>query len=164
MVTSEVAIHVCDLFGVCLCPLKNQPLLRYKASSKPGPNKMSHLNTVMWLSTHRQLCSWPKKQLLARWFQPITSQPVVFMVKEAIAVSSASKDSGFEQPSGMLLLSQIGLVDIWSSELAKLRERGQTIGSSGSSPTNVEGGLRLVKSLPAIFRGMRFNSPAFDMF
>ncbi|EEF43337.1 conserved hypothetical protein [Ricinus communis] len=28
-----------------------------------------------------------------------------------------------------------GLVDIWTSELAKLREKGQTIWSSGSSPT-----------------------------
>ncbi|KAJ6766154.1 hypothetical protein OIU79_022175 [Salix purpurea] len=138
MVTLEVAIHACDLFGVCLCPLKNQPLLSTR------------------VSTGTQI-------LEMRFLRTIAGKPAVFMVKEAIAVSSASKDFGFEQPSGMLLRSQIamsGLVDIWSSELAKLRERGQTMGSSGSSPTNVEGGLRLVKSLPAIFRGMRFNSPA----
>ncbi|KAJ6395911.1 hypothetical protein OIU77_021050 [Salix suchowensis] len=122
MVTLEVAIHACDLFGVCLCPLKNQPLLRYKAHSKPGPNKMSHLNTLMWLVRFQLVCFSPVlefppglkfwrcgsfAQLLARWFQPINSHPAVFMVKEAIAVSSASKDFGFEQPSGMLLRSQI---------------------------------------------------------
>ncbi|KAI5592082.1 hypothetical protein POPTR_004G148100v4 [Populus trichocarpa] len=59
-----------------------------------------------------------------------------------------------------------GLVDIWTSELSKLREKGQTIWSSGSSPTNVEsskgeeGSLRLVKPLPALIRGMRVKSPA----
>jgi hypothetical protein len=36
----------------------------------------------------------------------------VFMAKEANAVSSASKDFGFEQPSGMLLCSQIGYLQV----------------------------------------------------
>ena len=59
-----------------------------------------------------------------------------------------------------------GLVDIWTGELAKLREKGQAVWSSGSSPTNVEsskgeeGSLRLVKPLPASIRGMRVKSPA----
>ncbi|KAL9391528.1 hypothetical protein Peur_015448 [Populus x canadensis] len=62
-----------------------------------------------------------------------------------------------------------GLVDIWTGELAKLREKGQAVWSSGSSPTNAEsskvvpgeeGSLRLVKPLPASIRGMRVKSPA----
>ncbi|KAL9391527.1 hypothetical protein Peur_015447 [Populus x canadensis] len=62
-----------------------------------------------------------------------------------------------------------GLVDIWTRELSKLREKGQTVWSSGSSPINVESSkvvpgeersLRLVKPLPALIRGMRVKSPA----
>lgn len=66
-------------------------------------------------------------------------------------------------------LAMSGLVDIWTGELAKLREKGQAVWSSGSSPTNVgsskvvpgeEGSLRLVKPLPASIRGMQVKSPA----
>ncbi|KAJ6671305.1 hypothetical protein OIU85_015096 [Salix viminalis] len=62
-----------------------------------------------------------------------------------------------------------GLVDIWMSNLAKLREKGQTIWSSGSSPNigesnevvqGEEGSLRLAKSWAALSRGTRVNSPA----
>ncbi|KAJ6345918.1 hypothetical protein OIU78_008556 [Salix suchowensis] len=63
-----------------------------------------------------------------------------------------------------------GIVDIWMSNLAKLREKGQAIWSSGSSPTSIgesnevvqgeEGSLRLAKSWAALSRGTRVNSPA----
>uniref|UniRef100_A0A2K1Z620 Uncharacterized protein n=1 Tax=Populus trichocarpa TaxID=3694 RepID=A0A2K1Z620_POPTR len=63
-----------------------------------------------------------------------------------------------------------GLVDIWTSKVAKLREKGRPIWSSGSSPTNIgesnkvaqgeEGSLRLAKSSPALIRGMRVSLPA----
>lgn len=59
-----------------------------------------------------------------------------------------------------------GLVDMWTSELAKLREKGQTIWpSSGSSPTNLESSKEgesrtgsLGKSLPTFIRGMRVSA------
>ncbi|MBA0753015.1 hypothetical protein Gogos_021900 [Gossypium gossypioides] len=38
------------------------------------------------------------------------------------------------------------LVDIWSDELAKLREKGQTLFSTGSTPTTAESG-QVVRSL-----------------
>ncbi|KAJ6985433.1 hypothetical protein NC653_023400 [Populus alba x Populus x berolinensis] len=53
-----------------------------------------------------------------------------------------------------------GLVDIWTSKVAKLREKGRTIWSSGLSPTNIEGSSRVANSSPALIRGMRVGSPA----
>ncbi|KAL3597285.1 hypothetical protein D5086_008922 [Populus alba] len=59
---------------------------------------------------------------------------------------------GFCEKRFSRYLAMSGLVDIWTGELAKLREKGQAVWSSGSSPTNVgsskvvpgeEGSLRL---------------------
>ncbi|CAK7329773.1 unnamed protein product [Dovyalis caffra] len=82
---------------------------------------------------------------------------------------SKEVDPEIRLPASLLYLAMSGLVDIWTSELAKLREKGQNIWSSGSSPTDTaesskvvpgeEGSLRLAKTLPALIRGMRVNSP-----
>ncbi|KAJ6739010.1 hypothetical protein OIU74_003884 [Salix koriyanagi] len=97
MVTLEVAIHACDLFCVCLCPLKNQPLLSTRVSTGTQILEMRFLRTIAgkvvstnqltascvhgqrskcWQggfnqSTHSQLCSWSKKQLLSHLHQKI---------------------------------------------------------------------------------------------
>ncbi|OAY25461.1 hypothetical protein MANES_17G096800v8 [Manihot esculenta] len=60
-----------------------------------------------------------------------------------------------------------GLVDIWTAELAKLREKGQTLWSGNSSPTATSEssklarseGATLAESLATFVRGMRVKSP-----
>ncbi|KAL4615592.1 hypothetical protein ACB092_07G137500 [Castanea dentata] len=61
-----------------------------------------------------------------------------------------------------------GLVDMWTSMMAKLREKGQTMFSNGSSLTNVESSQRVqakekeVSStglVPDFSRFLRVNSP-----
>ena len=61
-----------------------------------------------------------------------------------------------------------GLVDKWTSEMAKLREKGQTMFSNGSSLTNAESSQRVQAKekeenstglVPAFSRFMRVNSP-----
>ncbi|KAF2305857.1 hypothetical protein GH714_008465 [Hevea brasiliensis] len=58
-----------------------------------------------------------------------------------------------------------GLVDIWTAELAKLREKGQAIWSSKSSTTTSEPsklarseGANQAESLATLVRGMRVKS------
>ncbi|KDP46189.1 hypothetical protein JCGZ_10029 [Jatropha curcas] len=57
------------------------------------------------------------------------------------------------------------LVDIWTAEHAKLRQKGQTIWSTGSTPTNPESSHvvrteegSMVKSLATFVRGIRLKS------
>ena len=61
-----------------------------------------------------------------------------------------------------------GLVDKWTSEMAKLREKGQTMFSNGSSLTNAESSQRVqakeeeessIGLVPAFSWFMRVNSP-----
>ncbi|KAK7821366.1 hypothetical protein CFP56_037780 [Quercus suber] len=61
-----------------------------------------------------------------------------------------------------------GLVDKWTSEMAKLREKGQTMFSNGSSLTNAESSQRVQTKekeegstglVPAFCRFMRVNLP-----
>nr|POF24602.1 hypothetical protein CFP56_77968 [Quercus suber] len=61
-----------------------------------------------------------------------------------------------------------GLVDKWTSEMAKLREKGQTMFSNGSSLTNAESSQRVQTKekeesstglVPAFSRFMRVNLP-----
>ncbi|GMY05907.1 hypothetical protein FCV25MIE_01146 [Fagus crenata] len=59
-----------------------------------------------------------------------------------------------------------GLVDMWTSEMAKLREKGQTIFSNGTSPTNAESNQRVQPKegsstglVTAFSRFMPINSP-----
>ncbi|KAF3950822.1 hypothetical protein CMV_023473 [Castanea mollissima] len=61
-----------------------------------------------------------------------------------------------------------GLVDMWTSMMAKLREKGQTMFSNGSSLTNVESSQRVQAKekeesstglVPDFSRFMRVNSP-----
>ncbi|KAK9988227.1 hypothetical protein SO802_028466 [Lithocarpus litseifolius] len=61
-----------------------------------------------------------------------------------------------------------GLVDMWTSQMAKLREKGQTMFSNGSSLTNAESSQRVQANekeesstglVPAFSRFMRVNSP-----
>lgn len=59
-----------------------------------------------------------------------------------------------------------GLVDMWTSMMAKLREKGQTMFSNGSSLMNAESSQRVQAKqesstglVPAFSRFMRVNSP-----
>uniref|UniRef100_A0A7N2MYT5 Uncharacterized protein n=1 Tax=Quercus lobata TaxID=97700 RepID=A0A7N2MYT5_QUELO len=63
-----------------------------------------------------------------------------------------------------------GLVDMWTSMMSKLREKGQTMFSNGSSLTNAESSQRIQAKekekeesstglVPAFSRFMRVNSP-----
>ena len=63
-------------------------------------------------------------------------------------------------------LVMFGLVDMWTSETAKLREKGQTMFSNGSSLTNAESRQSVqakqessIGLVPAFSRFMRVNSP-----
>ena len=61
-----------------------------------------------------------------------------------------------------------GLVDMWTSMMSKLRAKGQTMFSNGSSLTNAESSQRIQAKekeessaglVPAFSRFMRVNSP-----
>ena len=61
-----------------------------------------------------------------------------------------------------------GLVDMWTREMAKLREKGRTMFSNGSSLTNAESSQRVQAEdkeesstglFPAFSRFMRVSSP-----
>ncbi|KAK9291933.1 hypothetical protein L1049_019885 [Liquidambar formosana] len=61
-----------------------------------------------------------------------------------------------------------GIVDMWTSEVARLREKGRTIFSSGSSPSTLESSQQqvvraekesLTRSFPGLTRLTGVNSP-----